>query len=120
MIMSALSLCQFDAPCKLTSMMRCFGCADACAGPHLKDEQLRQVWNVLPDAAAGIFDGFTEAFRLAHQATIWGIPSVQVHAHHFFSTLFHSQQVPEWLRDARHIPSALHFLAYIKQAGACL
>lgn len=67
-------------------MMRWVCCTDACSGPDFKDEQLRQIWNALPDAADGIFDGFAEAFRLAHQATIWGVPSVQVHVCSCFVT----------------------------------
>ncbi|EIE18860.1 hypothetical protein COCSUDRAFT_59788 [Coccomyxa subellipsoidea C-169] len=47
-------------------------------GPKLQDAQLLHLWDYLPDKDSGFPDGFPEAFKLAHQAAIWGVPSVQV------------------------------------------
>ena len=69
--------------------LTCSECsADMCNVTSIGDSHLQQLWasQQSPDTPGGAAD-FAAAFRLAHSATLWGLPSVQARhtAHGLFS-----------------------------------
>lgn len=68
-------------------LTRCACSADMCNVTSVEDSRLQQLWasHQSPDTASEAAD-FAAAFRLAHSASLWGVPSVQ--ARHTASGLF--------------------------------